>query len=358
MLQLIQWAPALLGLAKKFVDSDHIDTAIKATNTAGRLINDARPRSISAAAAKSIISPLVVIENTLAHQEYMVDLMTLITLRDIRDTLTHINYQSEIGGMKIGKLIDQVNPNRTAGFMCLQGCEAFEPVKLPSVGNSPTQLGGKGDELKGLAEYFPLALGRTVNASVFVDGKEQTFPLTFKQVPILARPDNIELMFTAVKGKAGWSERIKEYKAGGITQPELLGGIDEIRNEFKIRTRDMTGYYGEAVQRERNNMEAMIRTGEVSVNSLANTIIMSQECAYNVETEIGIRFGSSKMGQIRRAVRANTIVVVDDARGIFSFYTAASQMVERYTRDMIRVKARREDATNSLESLVKLLNGR
>lgn len=358
MLQLIQWAPALLGLANKFVKNDHLDTAIGAIKVGRNLANVTRSSSISGAAAKSIIAPLVVIENTLAHQEYMIDLMTLVTLRDIRDTLTHINFQSEIGGMKIGKLIDQVNPNRTAGFMCLQGCEAFEPATLDVKPDPKATLGGRGEDFKGLAEYFPLALGRTVNASVFVDGKEQTFPLTFKQVPILAAADNITLMFNAVKGKAGWSERIKEYKAGGITQPELLGGVDEIRNEFKIRTQDMSGYYSEAVKRERNNQEAMIRTGTLSVNSLANTIIMSQECAYNIENEIGIRFGSSKMSQIRQAVRANTIVVVDDARGIFSFYTAATHLTERYTRDMIRVKARREDAANSLESLVKLLNGR
>lgn len=374
---MLGWGSALLGLASSLSGGDKEIASAKSTlDTINKAYNVLNTTSVSVSAGRAMISPMVLIEQQLVHQDYMTDLMTVVNMRDIRDTLTHINFQSKVGDIRVAELVDQINPNRSAGFLCYQGVEAIYPPKgsvLSQFGedkkpeNADEEKNGKekaqdrtafeASEFKTLNEYTPLAVGRTVSASISFDGKPVNFPLTFRQIPIPVPTANLELMFQAVRNGDGWFIRIKDFKAGAITWPELLNGVDEIRREFKIRTQDMTGYYKEANARETRNRMESIRTGNVSMNTLANTIIMSKETSEQIESEIGIAFGSSKMDQIRKHVKANTIVVVDDRRSIFTFYSMSSNIPERFTRDGIKTKAKKDDA-GSLEALIKLLNGR
>lgn len=365
--QLLGWGSAILGLATNLSKDKELLDAKDTVDTLHKAYNVLNTSSVSSSAGRSIISPMVLVEQSLIHQEYMNDLMNIVNMRDIRDVLTHIDYQSTIGGVRIGELVDSINPNRNAGFLCMEGCEAFSSPKVVEdvkkildnkVSKEPETGHGTADNYQLMQEFSPLAVGKTVNASISYNGKQTNFPLTFRQVPIPANKSQMELVFQSVKKGDGWFVRIKDYKAGGITGPELLTGIDTIRNEFKIRTRDMTGYYGEANQRENNNRLMSLKTGRISVNTLANTIILDKSTADSIEVEIGIRFGSSKMDQIRKHVKANTIIIVNDNAGTFTFYSMGSSIKETYTRADIRTKTKKADDTGTLENLIKLLNGR
>lgn len=379
--QVLGWGSAILGLASNLANGNkEIDSAKSTLDTINKAYNVLNTSSVSSSAGRAIIAPMVLFEQSLTHQDYMNDLMTIVNLRDIRDALTHINFQSKVGDIRVADLVDSINPNRSAGFLCMQGIEAFSPPKGSVLGkiksgelDNPPEDKSKGngkteektqdnvtvgaDQYKVFSEYTPLAIGRTVNASISYDGKQANFPLTFRQIPVPCPTPNLELMFDSVRSGDGWFVRIKDFKAGGITAPELLNGVDEIRNEFRIRTQDMTGYYKEANARETRNRAESIRTGRVSMNTLANTIIMTKETADIIESQIGIAFGSSKMDQIRKHVKANTIVIVDDRRSNFIFYSMASNLPEKYTLSDIKQKSKKEDS-GSLEALIKLLNGR
>ena len=380
--QMLSWGSAILGLATTLSKDDkELQSAKDTLDTVGKAYNVLSTNSVSSSAGRAIISPMVLFEQSLTHQDFMLDLMTVINMRDIRDALTHINFQSKIDGVKIAELVDSINPNRSAGFLCMQGVETYSPPrgsvleklqnkedltkdkKEPNTSDKDEKKGRDdgvsfdAKELQSMTEYVPLAVGRTVNASINQNGKQVFFPLTFRQIPVPSTTNNLELIFSAVRGGEGWSVRVKDWRFGGLTTPEFLSGVDEIRNEFKIRTQDMTGYYTEANAREIRNRGEAIRTGILSMNSLANTIIMTKETAARIELEIGIRFGSSKIDVIRKHVRANTIVIVDTQNSIFTFYSMSSNLAEKFTLSGIRSKAKKDDV-GTLEALVKVLNGR
>ncbi len=380
--QLLGWGSAILGLASNLSNGDaDIGSAKTTLDTINKAYNVLNTNSVSTSAGRAIISPLVLFEQSLMHQDYMVDLMTVVNMRDIRDALTHINFQSKVGDIRVAELVDSINPNRSAGFLCYQGAEAFRPPRgsvLEKIQNDDTanpeegkaagrngevkekaqdRVSAEASEFKTMTEYAPLAVGRTVNASISYDGKPANFPLTFRQIPMPATTANLELMFDAVRNGDGWSVRTKDFKSGGLTWPEYLNGVDEVRREFRIRTQDMTGYYKEAGARETRNRVESLRTGILSMNTLANTIIMTKDTADSIESDIGLSFGGSKMDQIRKHVKANTIVVVDDRKGIFTFYSMSSNLPEKYTLSGIKQKSKKDDA-GSLEALIKLLNGR
>jgi hypothetical protein len=354
--QALSLGATLLQLATNFgANKKGVETAGKIIDGAAATYNVLQTGNVAKSASKTLISPLVAIEDTLLHQDYMNDLMTVINLRDINDVLAHFALQGSVNGIKVTDLIDGIQPRR-AGFMSLAGAEAFgQPATAKKVQQNVVTVNGK--QVADLQDYKPLAIGRTVDASVTIDGITQTFPLTFRQTPVPVTSNDLQRIFEAARPQDGWLARIMMAKTGEITSPELLTGEDEIKREFQIRKNDLSGYYNEATDRASKNTMAALRTGIVSMNSQANTIILSAETARNIELELGVRFDGSGINKIRKAVLANTIVVVNDALGLFTFYYAGNNMPEEWTQRQITVNAKK-DTSMDLASLAKLFGGR
>ncbi|ASU03852.1 putative capsid and scaffold protein [Erwinia phage vB_EamM_Joad] len=354
----------LLNLAKfAMPENKDVDSAGRIIDTARHSYNVLNTTSISQSANRAVIAPMVGVDSTILHQEYMSDVMQVVQLRDIISVLTHLNLQGSVGmGVKIENLLGSIQPNR-GGMMAYLGCEAYtDGPKATSNKNpdgtfkNPTQSSDGAS--KDLMEYGPLAVGKVVQAEVYNEhGNKVTFPLTFRQSPVPINLKDLELIFSAAKPEDGFFARLMMVKTGEITFPEFLTGRDLIKDRFKIKNQDMSGYYKEADKRERANRAAALRTGVISMNTMANTFIMSNDTANQVELQIGKRFADPRSREkIFKSVKANTIVVCNEDRGVFTFYTNGVDMPEIYTRKDIAVKSKK-DSGNTLNDLVKLLNG-
>lgn len=354
-----------LNLAKfAYPDNKDVDSAGRVLDTARHSYNVLNTTSISQSANRAVIAPMVGVDSSILHQEYMSDVMQVVQLRDIVAVLTHLSLQGSTGmGLKIENLLGQVQPNR-GGMMALMGCEAFNagpgassPRNSDGTRKTPT-INATDGASKDLMEYGPLAVGKVVQAEVYNEhGNKVTFPLTFRQSPVPINLKDLELIFSAAKPEDGFFARMMMVKTGEITFPEFLTGRDLIKERFKIKNQDMSGYYKEANKRENANRSAALRTGVISMNTMANTFIMSADTAVQVELQIGKRFADARSrDKIFQSVKANTIVVCNEDRGVFTFYTNGVDMPEVYTRKDITVKSKK-DPGNTLNDLVKLLNG-
>lgn len=335
------------------------ETAQDVLNSGQKVYETLTTTSVSRSASRTIISPLVGVEDTLLHAEYMSDLMTVVNLRDIRDVLTHLQLKGRVNNIEIANIIDSINPRRS-GFLALQGAEAFGSVagmesQPKKTADNKVVINGK--VYSDLNEYVPLAVGRTVDASVTIDGHTLPVTLTFRQTPVPISSNDLLTIFSAAAPKDGWYARIMGWKSGELTSPEVLGGVDEIIKEFNIRNNDMSGYYEEVKSRDANNKMAALRSGVMSMNTEANTIIMSSDTARNIELELGVSFDSRGIGKIRQAVMANTIIICNESTGIFTFYYSGNNRPEVYTRREITV-ASKKDTSMDLSSLMKLFSGR
>jgi len=367
----LNFGSLLLGVVSKFYpDSKDITSAANVADRVAHSYNVVSTTSVHESAQRSVIAPMVAIEAGAVHQEYMSDLIQIIMLRDIVATLTHLSLQGSLGmGVKVENLIGSINPKR-AGLLALAGIEAMdtniragnEEAKVPEVlkaddGVEYVNVGGK--SMPDLAEYVPLAVGKTVLASVQAEnGNKYDFPLTFRQIPVPMSMKDLKLVFSAAKSEDGMFARMLMVKTGEITVPDLISGKDIIKERFKIKNEDMSGYYREAMARETNNRIAAVRTGVISVNNLANSFVFTQDGATQLELEVGKRFSSpSARADIFKAVKANTIVVCNEDRGMFTFYTHGETMPAVYTRKDLAVKSKKDVGSNSMADLVKLLNG-
>lgn len=361
---------AILGLLNVFdPESKELKENQKFIEKGKRLNSLMSANSVTAHAQKSIIRPMVGIEQSLIHAEFGNDLMTVIQLRDMIAVLTHLERMGTVDGVNIGKMIDSVATNR-GGLASFAGCESFGGVDMFGSRDGMEAVNPKADpndkerviigdkSYPELREYVPLAVGRTVRAQVQLGSVKTEFPLTFRQIPMPMSGQEVENVFDAAKIEDGLMVRIDMHTVGLLTTPQLLTGSDIINNKFKIRMRDMKGYYGQAQARVKNNQRQAIATGVVSMNSMANTFIMTNATARKIEAKIARRFSNAGQREdIFKRVMANTIVVVNEGYGTFEFYTMGDPMVETYTRNEIKTKAGKESAVSSLQDLMKLVNG-
>ena len=359
--------------SKLYPDSKDIGTAAKAAGQVVHSYNVISTTSVHQSANKALIAPIVGVEAGMLHQEFMADLMQIIQLRDVVATLTHLALQGSLGlGVRVENVIGSINPNR-GGMLSLAGCEALnDHVPRFRTGNEDKPVEGDekplpnvnyvsvaGKQLQDVQEYTPLAVGKIVNATLHTEaGGTVEFPLTFRQIPLPIQSKDLKRIFSAAKAEDGLAIRWMMAKTTEITYPEFLSGKDIVKERFRIKNEEMSGYYKEALARETGNRAAAIRTGVVSMNSLANSFIISSDSANQLEMDIGRRFSDAKSRRdIFKAVKANTIVVCNEDRGIFTFYTHGQDMAEQYTRKDIAVKSKKDTGATNLADLVKLLNG-
>lgn len=371
-----------LDIAKQlYPESADIGAAAKVTDRAKHSYNVVSTTSVHRSASRAILTPMVVIDRGLLHQEYMQDLIQIITLRDIVATLTHLALVSPAGvGVRVENIIGSISPNRGGLMSMLAGLEALDTNIRPVAANYVTgnEAGGapgtddpknavskedkvtvNGKTYTDMMEYTPLAVGKVVNATIYTEGdKPREIPLTFRQIPVPAGADDLRQMFQAAKAEDGLKMRWMMRRTGEITNPEWFNGTDIVKARFKAKTGDSTGYYKEAMKRDTKNMLEAVRTGVLSMNSMANSIVLGSDEATQLEFTMGRKFSDPTSRQkIFESLSANTIVICNDDRGVFTFYTDGQSMPEVYTRRDLAVKSKKEGSTNTLADLVKLLNG-
>jgi hypothetical protein len=348
---------------------ESVDKAKQILGRIGHVYNVTSTNSASVSAQRAAISPMVVVERDLIHQDYMTDLMNVVNLRDIKDILAHLSLQGTVNGIKISDLVEGINPNRRGGMLALQGCEDFAGSQLISgmeagVVNQPGKpkpVEGRvtiaGKEYSDLTAVPSLAVGRTVIAQVQLGETLVNIPLNFRQIPMPASAKDLEVMFDAARPTDGWYARTKMYDAREIDSPAYFRGTDVIQREFNIRMNDFSGYYEEASKRQSGNRVAAINTGIMSMNSQANTIILSSETARQLELEHGISFDSKGLAGIAKGIMANTIVIVNDGEGVVTFWNTGSNMKEVYTIRQLSTMSKK-DTSLDLNTLMKMFGGR
>lgn len=363
----LSWGSTILNLAQMVKPDDaSLAESKKVLDSTANAIRLTSTTSVAKSAQRSIISPMVCIEDTILHQEYMSDLMSVIQLRDILNILIHLNMQGSVGGIRISDMVDSVNPRR-AGFESYAGLEAMTSgpgaIKAPEEENDPAKkqedivvIGNK--EYTQLTESAPLAVGKVIMAKTMINGVDVNIPLYFRQIPVPTSVKNLELIFDAARPEDGFKARFTMLGTEEITPTEYFTGEDLIKNKFKIKNNDMSGYYNETQSRATKNRLAALRTGVMSVNTMANVFVISDEAARDIELEIGLRFSNpNARAKIFSRISANTIVVCNERRGVFTFYTDGNNMPEIYTRSEIKTKSNKDNSATSLQDLMKLLNG-
>jgi len=365
----------LLDAAKMvFPDNKEINSASSIADKAGYTYNLLNDSSITQSANRALIKPVVVIDKTIIHASYMNGLMQVVMARDIQAILTHFAIKNaEANGIKINDILGEVQPRR-AGLVGLMGCEALTtsgPVpnkqgapnaaEQPAVGTGDASIVIGGQSYPELTEHTNLAIGKVVKSTAIgPTGVKIDFPLVFREICLPASQQSLENIFNAAKVEEGFFARLDMANSGEITYPEFFTGRDIVKEKFKIRNDDLTGYYDEMSKRERLNKAAALRSGVFSLNTMANTFIIGMDVAKQIELKIGRRFLNERaLPAIFKAIKASRIIICDEERnGVFHFIDNGDFSIETYTMKDIENKAKKAEGADTLEALTRILMGR
>lgn len=264
------------------------------------------------------VEPITIIDQSIADQPYITDLLKLSVSLYAGYYLQAVNMVFGVGKIDTLKVFDSLNPERSGssalGFENfrsavysketyangLPALEAFtQPMRegliaeyseekyqasLEAFGDADNsdQKGDKGPvhsmsagDTQKVYEAENLAIGKLVNVEVKSGNEKAKLPVMIKLIPAVVPSDTITHIFTA-GGRDTWAHRLFLVKSGQIKfWRDFVAGQDMIDAHMKALMTDKTGAYKTILDRRRNNVSQAIQSGRLSLADASNIAIIS-----------------------------------------------------------------------------------
>lgn len=338
-----------LNMASKLTDS------IRAAKS-GSLIEYTQPTRVE---------PIVLMDERCTSLPYAGDLMQSLTSLFSGYYLQAIALSVNVGNVDVIKLLDRLNPKRSvadnvvngisngvATIVSMESADAYRyrlpvpgrPDGLSSLNASlesvsaldfaksalgDDQAGGDGitggpgrDTVKMLGELTNLSVGKMLEVQIESDGSKATFPINVRL--ICSGIGSKELVHILSVGSKNISvkERFHAWRAGQLEfVRDLLLCQDLIDAHKKTLAKDPTGLYAEIRKRRAGNSVSAIFSGQPSVATASNIIVMSAATAKELERTVGGRLKDFRTREkIFKETYCMILAVVDPEWEVVTFY--------------------------------------
>jgi hypothetical protein len=352
------------------------------------------------------VEPLVIIDQTLVGQPYMLDLMKMAASQFAGYYLQAVNLILGVGRIDTLKVLDQLNPDRSLGIggsdptknmysgemfnsnvysRGLPSMEAFEQRVRPGllfamesfddakeiqgevVSRTPNPpAGGKDDKTPVQAgmssgdtkiyENESLVVGKLLNVElVGKDGAKGKLPVLIRLIPAEVPPNSLVHMFGA-GGRDSWAHRFFMVQTGQIGfWKDFVLGQDMIDEHFKALMNDKSGVLKAVTDRRRNNTGKAIQTGRVSLADASNISIVSAETLRKATDKL---HGKIEQLSVRKAIFDNSyllmLIVVDERWDRVTVYHRGLDLESKYR--LADVKASEKSKGPDITDLFKMFN--
>lgn len=326
-----------------------------------KLFGDSKYDSLSSLTRSTRVEPIALIDKALVHQPYLTDVMQVANATFTGYYLQGLAmYNTAVNGVKVMQVLDALNPNRdvanAASTMILDsighpsmlsfeayrfglpvpgeaiGLEAFgledaiqdkfrSPLLSPAERNAAdaadraraAEDGGtnlrssENKTLSGLQEAVNLSVGRMFEVSLKQGESEFKVPVLVRTIATIVESS----MLAHILGGGSRNNSLKErYYAWRAGQLEFIRDIvlmqDMIDEHKKNLAKDTSGVYTEIMRRRRSGSAAGWISGNPSVGTASNIIVMSKRTADQVERAENGRFANM---QFRSRIFSNTYIL-------------------------------------------------
>jgi hypothetical protein len=268
------------------------------------------------------VEPITIIDQSIADQPYVLDLLKLGVSLYAGYYLQAVNMVFGVGKIDTLKVFDTLNPERSGasalGFENfrsavyatetyangLPALEAFaQPVRQGLIAEYSEEkyaaqqvaleaFGGKDDDYDQKGDKAPvhgmksgdsqkvyeaenLAIGKLLNVEVKSGNESAKLPVMIKLIPAVVPSDTITHIFTA-GGRDTWAHRLFLVKSGQIKLwRDFVMGQDMIDAHMTALMTDKSGVYKTILDRRRNNVSQAIQSGRLSLADASNIAIIS-----------------------------------------------------------------------------------
>lgn len=317
------------------------------------------------------VEPIAIIDNVLADQPYMQDLMKLSTSQFAAYYLQAVNMVMGVGRIDTLKVFDSLNPVRSVGGDVLGTVFSKELYSegLPSLESFSQRV-----DQREIAEYSfeaytygmeaadkeaakkahanlsssdtgkiyeveNLAVGKLLNVTIDGgDGNKAQLPVLIRLIPAVVPSEALTHIFTA-GGRDSWSHRYFLVKTGQLQfWRDFVLGQDMIDAHMKTLMTDRSGVYKEITDRRRNNVSKAVTSGRVSLADASNIAIISSATMKTTASQLYSRIDDIS---VREKIFDNSyllmLLVVDERWGRVTVYHRGIDLSSTYRLDDIKM---------------------
>lgn len=345
------------------------------------------------------VEPIALIDEVLAEQPYMQDLLKVATSQFAAYYLQAVNMIMGVGKIDTLKVFDSLNPMRSVGTMGDLGAAVFSKENysegLPSLESfehkilattlaqedaryfklsmeadgtdtkdQPTKKNvsslSAGDGAK-IHEVENLSVGKLLNVDI-TDGKTGTkakLPVLIRLVPAVVPSETLTHIFTA-GGRDSWGHRFFLVKTGQIQfWRDFVLGQDMIDAHMKALMTDRSGVYKEITDRRSNNVKKAMMTGRVSLADASNIAIISSSTLKSTASQLYARMDDMS---VREKIFDNSylllLMVVDERYGRVTIYHRGVDLSSSYRLEDIKMaeKSKGADITELFKMFSKQMS--
>ena len=312
-------------------------------------------QAISAAGNSDLISftkvcrmePLVLLDDRLRNDPVTPDIMQVITSIVAGYYLQTFALLGQVSGVDVIGTLDKLNPARTGiglnsfdnpntdyinSHRVINSSVPFYSIGMEALLDDPappsatpgkeskTSLSVPGN-IADITQASNLAVGKMIKAVITANGNSVEVPITIRVKPISTDSNSIASTLAIGTTKNNVKERWQRFRAGELTFSNLLFMDDVVQQHKSILIKDKSGFYAEVVRRANGNLAKGITSGNLSMATNSNIIVITASTAQAVARELG---GSLDNFQIREGVfknvYSNMLVVVNQDSAMVTFY--------------------------------------
>lgn len=286
------------------------------------------------------MEPLVLVDDTLKYDPVMPDVMQVLTSLIAGYYIQAFGVLGSVDGVNLIGTLDKLNPNRIGmGLNSFDGDE--NDMKLPALHDTPIySIGCEALEEKGnvtasvdktsvadVTQATNLIVGKMIKVSLTRNGVSAEVNIVVRPTPISTASDVVAAILSVASTKNTIKERWHRFRSGELTWKNMFFADDVVEEHKKLLMKDTSGVYGEIVRRASKNKAKGLLSGNPSLATDSNIIVISQATAIKAGRELGGPIENFDIRQrIFSHIHSNVIVVVNQNSSMVTLYYRGERM--------------------------------
>lgn len=292
------------------------------------------------------MEPLVLLDDRLRVDPVTPDIMQILTSIIAGYYLQTFALLGQVKGVDVIGTLDKLNPARTGiglnsydrphmdyinSHKVISDAHPFYSIGMEALMEPPvtTDLDKKDSKtslsvpgnVADISQASNLAVGKMIKAVITSDGNSVEVPITIRVKPVTTDSASIAATLAIGSTKNTVKERWQRFRAGELTFSNFVLMDDIVQQHKSVLIKDKSGFYAEVVKRANGNLAKGIATGNLSLATNSNIIVITAQTAQAVARELG---GTLDNFQIRESVfknvYCNILVVVNQDSGMVTFH--------------------------------------
>lgn len=327
---------------------DSVETVLALVGKLPDILRSARSDSLVEFTKPTRVEPIVLMDDRVVNLSFTHDIMQSLTSIFSGYYLQAVALSVNVGRVDVISLLDRVNPNRSlddnlvkgvtnlgmrAGFESAEAYRYSLPVPGEAIGlehfgmenvydvvdpaGDETGKGGiirsTGDSIKVAQEMSNLSVGKLLEVEVESDGHKAVFPISVRLIATAAPPKGVVHTLSLGQRNTSTKERWHAWRSGQLEfVRDLVLCQDLIDAHKQGLLKDNSGIYSASIKRRRNNRLSAILSGQPSVATASNIVVMADQTRKELEREIGGRLSHFRTREkVFKETYAMLMVVVD-----------------------------------------------